>query len=488
MRRPSANTPERPERPERPAAPKAAKPPKTSESSALPDGLWLTYYADDFTGATDVLEAFTAAGVPTVLFLQPPRPEDLARFPGMRCVGVAGQSRGKSPAWMRTHLPPVFQSLFDLGAPVVQYKVCSTFDSSPEVGSIGQAIDLGVAHTHAPWSPLVVGAPRLQRYQVFGHLFAAAQHEVWRIDRHPTMSRHPVTPMHESDLRLHLAQQTPRRMGLVNLAQMAQGQADAAWQSQQGPDQPVLMLDVADAASQREAGRLVWENRGAGVFSAASSGLQYALAEYWRSRGCLPAWPGLPVAPAHDCIAVVSGSCSPMSAAQIDWAEQHGFLGLRLAVPLCLNPLHLESEIERLVQHAAEAVARGVSPVIYSAKGPDDPAVLGFEGEAQRAGLDKAQASERVGLALAEVMRRLLDRTALRRIVVAGGDSAGAVASHLGVQAFTVAAGMAPGVPLCRAWSDQERRDGLEIALKGGQLGLASFYGDVRAGRVAQAS
>lgn len=184
-------------------------------------------------------------------------------------------------------------------------------------------------------------------------------------------------------------------------------------------------------------------------------------------------------------LAVVSGSCSPMSAAQIDWAEQHGFLGLRLAVPLCLNPLHLETEIEGLVQHAAQAVARGVSPVIYSAKGPDDPAVLGFEGEAQRAGLDKAQASERVGLALAEVMRRLLDRTALRRIVVAGGDSAGAVASHLGVQAFAVAAGMAPGVPLYRAWSDQARRDGLEIALKGGQLGLASFYGDVRAGRVA---
>jgi len=100
-------------------------------------------------------------------------------------------------------------------------------------------------------------------------------------------------------------------------------------------------------------------------------------------------------------------------------------------------------------------------------------------------GLDKAQASESIGMALAEVMRRLLDRTTLRRVVVAGGDSSGAVASHLGIQAFTVAAGMAPGVPLCRAWSNDARRDGLEIALKGGQLGLPSFYGDVRAGRVA---
>lgn len=134
------------------------------------EGLWLAYYGDDFTGSTDVLDAFTAAGVPTVLFLQPPRPQDLARFPGVRCVGVAGQSRGKSPAWMRETLPEVFERLSALGAPIVQYKVCSTFDSSPEVGSIGQAIDLGVQHTRAHWSPMVVGAPRLQRYQVFGHL------------------------------------------------------------------------------------------------------------------------------------------------------------------------------------------------------------------------------------------------------------------------------------------------------------------------------
>ena len=174
-----------------------------------------------------------------------------------------------------------------------------------------------------------------------------------------------------------------------------------------------------------------------------------------------------------------------MSAAQSEWAEAHGFLTLRMNVSQCLDPAQAEAEIERLAQLAALAVAQGVSPVIYSAKGPDDPAVQGFEALVQRLGLDKTQASERIGMALAEVMRRLLNRTPLRRIVVAGGDSSGAVATLLGIRAFTVAAGLAPGVPLCRAWSDDARRDGLEIALKGGQLGLPSFYGDVRAGRVA---
>ena len=163
--------------------------------SAWPDGLLLTYYGDDFTGSTDVMEAFTAAGIPTVLFLEVPRVDDLTRFGHMRCIGLAGQSRGKSPEWMQHELPAVFERLHAMGAPVLQYKVCSTFDSSPRVGSIGQAVDLGVKTVGSTWSPMVVGAPRLKRYQVFGHLFAAANGAVHRIDRHPTMSRHPVTPM-----------------------------------------------------------------------------------------------------------------------------------------------------------------------------------------------------------------------------------------------------------------------------------------------------
>ena len=74
--------------------------------------------------------------------------------------------------------------------------------------------------------------------------------------------------------------------------------------------------------------------------------------------------------------------------------------------------------------------------------------------------------------------------SSLRRVVVAGGDSSGAVASHLGVQALTVAAGLRPGAPLCRAWSDDARRDGLELVLKGGQMGTPSFYGEVLSGQI----
>ena len=455
-----------------------------ASQEVMPAGRLLAYYGDDFTGSTDVMEAFTAAGVPTVLFLEPPQPADLARFADMKCVGLAGQSRGQSPAWMRAQLPQAFKALSSLQAPILQYKVCSTFDSSPTVGSIGQAIDLGVAQTQAPWSPMVVGAPRLQRYQAFGHLFAAAQGEVYRIDRHPTMSRHPVTPMNEGDLRVHLAAQTQRRIGLIDVAQIAQGQASNRLSALQGDDQPVVMIDVVDLASQIEAGRMVWENRGPGIFSASSSGLQYALVAYWRALGWLPPEPSLPVAHKAEAIAVVSGSCSPMSAAQIEWAQAHGFHVDRLDIAQCLDPRTQAAELARVVRAALDALGRGVSPVIYSAKGPDDPAVKNFQTTARAANLEPSKAAHRIGECLADIMQRLLDASSVRRVVVAGGDSSGAVASHLGIQALTVAAGLAPGAPLCRAWSSNASRDGLEIVLKGGQMGAASFYGDVLRGHL----
>ena len=454
----------------------------TDESNTWPQGLLLTYYGDDFTGSTDVLEAFTAAGVPTVLFLEPPQAEDLEHFKHCRCVGLAGQSRGKSPEWMRSELPAAFESLKQMGAPILQYKVCSTFDSSPSVGSIGQAIDLGVRTSTARWSPMIVGAPRLKRFQVFGHLFAGSEDVVYRIDRHPTMSRHPVTPMTEGDLRLHLGEQTQRRIELINLSELDEGWGQARCDALQGDDQPVVMMDVADTASQIEVGRLLWENRSDGLFSASSSGLQYALAAYWRQLGLLPETPSLPVAQAVSCIAVVSGSCSPMSGAQIQTARAHGFATERLNISSCLDAQQSGAEIERVVSNALSHIAQNRSPIVFSAEGPEDPAVLNFETTAAAAMLSRSDAAVRVGQVLAEIMRQILDRSHIRRFVVAGGDSSGAVGSHLGIRALTVEAGMAPGAPLCRTWSEDPKRDGLQVVLKGGQMGSVNLYDQVRSG------
>jgi uncharacterized protein YgbK (DUF1537 family) len=97
--------------------------------TTLPDGPLLTYYGDDFTGSTDLMEAFTASGISTVLFLQLPRAEDLVRFQHMRCIGLAGQSRGQNPEWMRRELPAVFRQLAKIGAPILQYRLFQSVDS-----------------------------------------------------------------------------------------------------------------------------------------------------------------------------------------------------------------------------------------------------------------------------------------------------------------------------------------------------------------------
>lgn len=453
-------------------------------SPACREGLLLSYYGDDFTGSTDVLEACTAAGLPTVLFLQTPDADALARFPGVRCVGLAGQSRGRDPQWMREHLAPALRALARLGAPVLQYKVCSTFDSSPGIGSIGCAIDLGVPLMPGAWSPMVVGAPRLGRYQAFGHLFAVAGGEGWRLDRHPTMSRHPVTPMDEADLRVHLGAQTDRPRALVDFTRLKRGEGRQALADalQATPGEvPVVLIDVLDDETLREAGRLVWEQRGAGVFTASSSGLAYALAAHWRETGLLDAAQPLPEAGAVPLAAAVSGSCSPVTARQIEHAAAAGYALRRLDLARVLEAR--DDEVHAAIDWACGTLAQGRSPLIHTALGPDDPAVRDFDRTAGRAGLDRAAAARRTGEALAQVMHGLLERApALRRVAVAGGDSSGEVAAALGIQALTVSAGLAPGAPLCRAWSGDPRRDGLEIVLKGGQMGGEDFFVRLRDG------
>ena len=159
-----------------------------------PDGLVLCYYGDDFTGSTDVMESLSFAGVKTVLFMAPPTAEQFALFDGVRAVGVAGRTRSMSTQEMVRELVPVFTAFRELDTPIVHYKTSSTFDSSPEVGSIGQAIDLGLSVFGGPFVPLVVGAPVLKRYCVFGNLFARSglDSDVFRLDRHSTMRHHPI--------------------------------------------------------------------------------------------------------------------------------------------------------------------------------------------------------------------------------------------------------------------------------------------------------
>jgi 3-oxoisoapionate kinase len=157
-----------------------------TESAGLPAGILVAFYGDDFTGSSAVMEVMTFAGLLAVMFVETPMPEQFERFRSYRAIGIAGVARSQPPGWLDAHLPAAFHALAKLKAPVTHYKICSTLDSSPRVGSIGRAIDIGApifggTPGAANWQPLVVAAPAIGRYQAFGNLFATSGDGVYRL-------------------------------------------------------------------------------------------------------------------------------------------------------------------------------------------------------------------------------------------------------------------------------------------------------------------
>ncbi len=452
--------------------------------TALPPGLLVAYYGDDYTGSAAVMEVAQFAGLPAVLFLDTPTPERLAAFGACRVIGIAGVARSQDPGWMARALPPVFRALAALDAPIAHYKVCSTFDSAPEVGSIGAAIDLAVPDLGGDWHPLVVAAPALGRYQAFGNLFAVADGVGYRLDRHPTMARHPVTPMGEADVRRHLAEQTARPIGLVDWLALTAGRGGPALAEQRAAGAEIVALDVLDDRTLAEAGRLIWEQRGRRLLAIGSQGVEYALIAHWRAAGLLAAARPPRTAAAVPQLIAVSGSCSPVTALQIAEAEASGFVGLCVDAVHAIDPAAWEHELDRATAQALAALAGGRDPLLYTARGPDDPAVAALRRATEAAGLAPGVVNDRIGAGLGRLLDRLLRASGVRRAVVAGGDTSGHAVRQLGVYALTALAPLAPGAPLCRAHAADPAYAGLELVLKGGQGGAPAFFAQAKAGRV----
>lgn len=422
--------------------------------------LLYTWYGDDFTGSTDVLERLGLAGVPAVLFTAPPSATDREEFPECRAIGIAGESRSRSPEWMKEHLPAVYAQMRAMGAAIHHYKVCSTFDSAPDVGNIGCALELGLKAFGRNFAPVVVGAPHLGRWVAFGNLFAADRGQVYRIDRHPNMRNHPVTPMHEGDLRIHLERQTALRKGLVDLAAF---QAGTAWEQlceelERGAQ--AVVFDGVDQATLAETGRMLTELAASeALFTVGSSGLTYGLLEAWRAAGAIAAAPEQRAPVAVDRLLVLCGSCSPVTARQITWAQQNGFAHHLIEPEMDWRPVREE---------ALAALKANRSVVLYTALGPQE-----------RTDRHGAAFSARLG----QELRPLLLASGVRRVVVAGGDTSTHAVQQLGLRALSFAAPLTPGAPLCVGHAKNSPLDGLELVLKGGQMGPENFFGAVRDGR-----
>ncbi len=456
----------------------------SERSSKLPDGHLIAWYGDDFTGATAVMEVLTFAGLPSVLFFDVPTHEQLENFLDHRGIGIAGVARSKSSEWMDANLPSIFSAMADWGAPINQYKVCSTFDSAPDIGSIGHAAEIAIPFLGGAWHPMLIAAPQIERYQTFGNLFAGIAGQPYRLDRHPVMKKHPVTPMAEADVVQHLSDQTELPIGLVDILEL-QSDPERTLKRKIESGASIIALDCLDKSTLEAAGRLIWENRGERLFAIASQGLEYALVAYWQSAGLLadlqaPDHPG-----GVDRVVVVSGSCSPITGKQIRNAQQRGFETIRVDPAMAVDSRAWSNELDKASQSALQCLDSGKNPIICTALGPDDPSTAPYREAVRSAGISEEQANQNVGEGLGQILLHMIEQTGLQRGVIAGGDTSSHGASTLGIYALTALAPVAPGAALCRAHSESKEMAGFEIALKGGQMGGPDYFETVKNGGLA---
>ena len=450
------------------------------------NNLLLAFYGDDFTGSTDAMEMLERAGIRTALFIEPPTAEDLARFPHIRAFGIAGMTRAMAPAQMEKTLRPAFEMLKNTGARHIHYKVCSTFDSSPAIGSIGKAIDVGAEVFNSRLVSLVVAAPPLGRYCVFGNLFArmgiGSNGYIHRLDRHPSMSKHPTTPADESDLRLHLNKQTAKSCGLIDILQIEKPlEETAVLLENMANEDDIVLFDGLYEDHMPRIGALIdsYGSDDTPQFSVGSSGIEMALTSFWNATGITQNRTQWPSPGEASPLLVVSGSCSPVTARQIDYALAQGFQEIALDTPAIAAGAHdptFPDEVERAIRF----IEKGQNVIIHTSKGTQDKRFAYSNDILKNRGLSAIEiqtlTSSLYGKALGSIARQVIATTAIQRLVIAGGDTSGVVARTLGIKAVEILAPLSPGAPLCRAFAPGSPADGLEVNFKGGQVGREEYF------------
>ncbi len=406
------------------------------------------FYGDDFTGSTDAMVQFARVGLRAVLLVTLPSAPELRELAERYdVIGVAGIARSLPPDEQEVELRPVLEALRDLGPRVLQYKVCSTADSSPTRGSIGRALEIGREVCGPAVVPILIAQPELGRYTVFSHHFAAEAGTIHRLDRQPTMSTHPSTPMHESDLRDHLSHQTTLPLTALHLTTYQN--LPAHFPVVRGGVGAVV-LDALTDEDLRMLGSVILRDAPVGEvrFAIGSGGLSRALGLALRPGGGAV---GSRQSGVGGPVLVVSGSQSRRTAEQIEHARVAGWTVLPLD--------------EKASARAVAAFSAGADGVVVHTN-ELDPDEL-----------------EQVPFALADVVRRVTAPSAVRRVVVAGGDTSGQVLRRLEVSALELAGSpvpISPGVHLCRVTSALSALDGLEVLLKPGQLGEVDLFTEFR--------
>lgn len=413
-------------------------------------GIRLGCIADDFTGATDLANNLVRAGMRVVQLIDVP-PTGVAEPADADAVVIALKSRTTPASEAVTASLRALEWLRSAGAEQIYFKYCSTFDST-RAGNIGPVTEALMDALGTDFTVATPAFPDNGRTVFKGHLFVGDV-----LLGESGMRHHPLTPMTDSNLVSVLGAQTARPVGLIDHTVVAAG-ADAIRERVSTLREEGVGAAIVDAVSNDDLLRL-----GAAVkelpLVTAGSGLAIGLPANW---GFEPSPTAARLPPSTGLQAVVSGSVSGATNGQVREFLDSG------RPAFSVDPLRIaagEDVAGQALAFAAERLAEG--PVlVHSTVTPD--AVKEVQGR-----LGIAEAGELVEQTLARVARGLIE-LGVRQLVVAGGETSGAVVRALGLTGLRIGPQIDPGVPWCAAVLP----DGapLHIALKSGNFGGPEFF------------
>ncbi len=410
--------------------------------------------ADDYTGASDLANMLTRCGLRTVQIIGVP--DDTLAIPDVDAVVVSLKSRSIEASKAVARSRDADKWLRARGASHVLFKICSTFDST-DAGNIGPVMDALRADSGDAIVLVTPAFPGTGRTIYQGNLFVGSV----PLNESP-LKDHPLNPMHDSNLVRVLARQSKSKVGLVDLAIVTKG-ADAIRTRLSELAKQGMGSAIIDAVFDPELeiiGQVALDHR----LSVGASGMGLGLARGLIASGKVRAASSNAEQKAiGGPVACLAGSCSQATLAQIAQAEK--------SMPvLRLDPEKIVAgggEAERALGWACEHLGKG--PIlIASSSTPDQVAALQAKHGRDNAGhaVEQTMAAISEGLVAAGV----------RRLVVAGGETSGAVVDRLNIPAFLVGAEIAAGVPVlrCVGWSKGEA----VLALKSGNFGGPDFFND----------
>jgi len=415
--------------------------------------------ADDFTGATDLANNLVRSGMRTVQTIGVP--EDTSPPVDADAIVVALKSRTIAPADAVAQSLAALQWLRAQGVQQVYFKYCSTFDSTP-AGNIGPVIDaLLDALSDLPGSGFTIACPAFPetgRTIFKGHLFVGDQ-----LLSDSGMRNHPLTPMTDANLVRVLQAQTTNKVGLVAHDVVAQS-ADAIRGRFAALRAEGVGIAIVDAVSNDDLMRIGAALQGMPLVTG-GSGVAIGLPQNWPSLERVAATgraDALP--PASGLRAVVSGSCSLATNAQVLHFRRSGRPGF------AVDPLALaagDDVVGKALAWAGRHLHDG--PVLVYATA--EPSAV--EDAQQRLGV--ARAGEMVEQALSRIARGMVQQ-GVRQLVIAGGETSGAVVRELGVRQMSIGPQIDPGVPWTAVQSPVCAGATLHVALKSGNFGATDFF------------